>query len=291
MKRILVKSIVAASLLLATPAISQTDSAATQTEAKTEQLDSSASATDTTNAADSSAVAIKAEEKESTAAATEEVVEEKGPSFSEVIKEKIIEGGTGFMSIVLICLILGLAIAIERVITLNLASSNYKKLLAEVKGKLVNDGVDAAKDLCARTKGPIASIYAQGLMRSDEGITVVERSIESYGSAEISKLEKGMTWLVLFISLAPMFGFMGTVIGMIDAFDTIEQAEDIKIDQVAGGIKVALLTTVAGLIVAVILQIFHNYLTSTIDSITGKMEDASNAFVDLMVASGKIVKK
>lgn len=282
MKRVLIKSIVAASLLFATPLMA--DSTNTLADTTVEQVADS-SVADTTEAI-ADIAPVKEEPKEEAP-----VEEEKAPSFSEVIKEKIIEGGTGFMSIVLICLILGLAIAIERVITLNLASGDYKKLLAEVKGKLVNDGVDAAKDLCARTKGPIASIYAQGLMRSDEGITVVERSIESYGSAEISKLEKGMTWLVLFISLAPMFGFMGTVIGMIDAFDTIEQAEDIKIDQVAGGIKVALLTTVAGLIVAVILQIFHNYLTSTIDSITGKMEDASNAFVDLMVASGKIVKK
>lgn len=212
------------------------------------------------------------------------------PTFTEVIKGKIIEGGTGFMSIVLICLILGLAIAIERVITLNLANMNYKKLLAEVKSKLMNEGVDAAKDLCARTKGPVAAIFAQGFVRSDEGIAAVEKSVESYGSSEMNKLEKGMTWVSLFISLAPMFGFMGTVIGMIDAFDVIEQAEDIKIDQVAGGIKVALLTTVAGLIVAVILQVFYNYLSSTIDSIAGKMEDASNEFIDLLVASGKVKK-
>ena len=285
MKRVLVKSIVAASLIFATSSLTMAEDSTNAVADTTVEQVADSSVADTTEAI-ADVAQIKEEPKEE--APIEEV---KGPSFSEVIKEKIIEGGTGFMSIVLICLILGLAIAIERVITLNLASGDYKKLLAEVKDKLVNDGVDAAKDLCARTKGPIASIYAQGLMRSDEGITVVERSIESYGSAEINKLEKGMTWLVLFISLAPMFGFMGTVIGMIDAFDTIEQAEDIKIDQVAGGIKVALLTTVAGLIVAVILQIFHNYLTSTIDSITGKMEDASNAFVDLMVASGKIVKK
>ncbi len=212
------------------------------------------------------------------------------PTFTEVIKGKIIEGGTGFMSIVLICLILGLAIAIERVITLNLANMNYKKLLADVKYKLMNEGVDAAKDLCARTKGPVAAIFAQGFVRSDEGIAAVEKSVESYGSSEMNKLEKGMTWVSLFISLAPMFGFMGTVIGMIDAFDVIEQAEDIKIDQVAGGIKVALLTTVAGLIVAVILQVFYNYLSSTIDSIAGKMEDASNEFIDLLVASGKVKK-
>ena len=273
MKRTLVKSLVAAALLFASPSLTMADSttaivdsAKTETVAKTVEK----------------APAVEEAKTAETPVST--------PTFSEVIKEKIIEGGTGFMSIVLICLILGLAIAIERVITLNLASTNYKKLLAEVKLKLMNEGVDAAKELCARTKGPIASIYAQGLMRADEGIAVVERSIESHGSSEINKLEKGMTWVSLFIALAPMFGFMGTVIGMIDAFDVIEQAEDIKIDQVAGGIKVALLTTVAGLIVAVILQVFYNYLTSTIDSITGKMEDASNAFVDLLVASKKISK-
>lgn len=260
----------------------------TTTEAPVEATDSALATSDSAISETDSATA------EATTASTPaeetpvEVTAE--PTFTEVIKGKIIEGGTGFMSIVLICLILGLAIAIERVITLNLANMNYKKLLAEVKSKLMNEGVDAAKDLCARTKGPVAAIFAQGFVRNEEGIAAVEKSVESYGSSEMNKLEKGMTWVSLFISLAPMFGFMGTVIGMIDAFDVIEQAEDIKIDQVAGGIKVALLTTVAGLIVAVILQIFYNYLSSTIDSIAGKMEDASNEFIDLLVASGKVKK-
>lgn len=259
------------------------------TTATTEQTADTAGATKTDS---STTTKVAAEVTKEATSPKEEKIAPEAPtsSFTEVIKEKIIEGGTAFMSIVLICLILGLAIAIERVITLNLASGNSKKLLNDVKTKLMTDGISSAKDLCAKTKGPVASIFAQGLVRADEGIAAVEKSIESHGSAEMNKLEKGMSWVSLFISLAPMFGFMGTVIGMIDAFDTIEQAEDIKIDQVAGGIKTALLTTVAGLIVAVILQVFYNYLSSTIDSIAGKMEDASNDFVDLLVASGKVKK-
>ena len=220
----------------------------------------------------------------------EDLAVEEKQSFTQIIKEKIIEGGTGFMSIVLICLILGLAIAIERVITLNLSGGNNSKFITQVKEKISSGSVEEVRELCARTKGPIAGIFAQGLVRADEGISTVEKSLENYGSAEMNKLEKGMSWISLFISLAPMFGFMGTVIGMIDAFDTIEQAADIEIEQVAGGIKTALLTTVAGLIVAVILQVFYNYLSSTIDSIAGKMEDASNEFVDVLVASGKVSK-
>lgn len=249
-------------------------------------------ATDTsaTEAKDSvtEAVAPVVEPKKEDAAPVVPPTEEKG--FHQIIKEKIVEGGTGFMSIVLICLILGLAIAIERVISLNLTGTNIDDLLQKVKSTLSTSGVKEAKDLCARTKGPVASIFAQGLLRMDEGIDNVERSIESHGAAELTKLEKGMTWIQLFIQLAPMFGFMGTVIGMIQAFDKIEAMGDIEIGDVAGGIKVALLTTVAGLIVAVILQVFYNYLSSKIESITSKMEDASNDFVDMLVVSGKLKK-
>jgi biopolymer transport protein ExbB len=180
-------------------------------------------------------------------------------------------------------LILGLAIALERIITLNLATTNSKKLLTKIEDALASGGVEAAKEITRSTKGPVASIFTQGLMRYSEGIDMVEKSIISYGSVEMGRLEKGLIWISLFISLAPMLGFMGTVIGMIFAFDTIEAAGDISPSIVAGGIKIALLTTVAGLIVAIILQVFYNYLVSKIDSLVNDMEDASISLVDVLV--------
>ncbi len=211
----------------------------------------------------------------------EVAVEELG--FHQVVKEKFIEGGWQFMGIVLICLILGLAISIERIITLNLATTNTKKLLARVEEALESGGVEKAKDITKGTRGPVASIFTQGLMRMTEGIEMVEKSIIAYGSVEMGRLEKGLVWISLMISLAPMLGFMGTVIGMIEAFDTIEAAGDISPALVARGIKIALLTTVAGLIVAVILQLFYNYLVSKIDGLVNAMEDASISLVDILV--------
>ena len=207
--------------------------------------------------------------------------EEKG--FHQIIKEKFIEGDPTFMSPVLICLILGLAVAIERIITLNLSTTNTKKLLAKVEEALEQGGIEAAKDVTKNTKGPVASIFTQGLMRYTEGIEMVEKSIIAYGSVEMGRLEKGLVWISLFISLAPMLGFMGTVIGMIGAFDAIEAAGDISPSLVAGGIKIALLTTVAGLIVAIILQLFYNYCVAKIDSLVNDMEDASITLVDILV--------
>ncbi|MEM6840798.1 MAG: MotA/TolQ/ExbB proton channel family protein [Bacteroidota bacterium] len=204
-------------------------------------------------------------------------------TFHQAVKEKFIEGDWKFMTPVLLCLILGLAIAIERIITLNLATTNSKKLLANVEDALNTGGVDAALDVTRNTRGPVASIFTQGLMRMSEGIDMVEKSIISYGSVEMGRLEKGLVWISLFISIAPMLGFMGTVIGMIGAFDAIEAAGDISPSLVAGGIKVALLTTVAGLIVAIILQLFYNYCVSKIDGLVNDMEDASIALVDLLV--------
>ena len=213
----------------------------------------------------------------------EEIAEE-SQSFHYAIKEKFIEGGWQFMGIVLLCLILGLAVAIERIITLNLATTNTKKLLSDIEDALSGkDGVNAAKEICKSTRGPVASIFYQGLERSSEGIDMVEKSIISYGSVQMGLLEKGLSWISLFIALAPMLGFMGTVIGMIGAFDAIEAAGDISPSLVAGGIKVALLTTVFGLIVAMILQVFYNYLISKVDSITNSMEDASISLIDLLV--------
>ncbi len=209
--------------------------------------------------------------------------EEEAQSFDQIIKDKFIEGDPQFMAPVLICLILGLAIAIERIITLNLSTTNTSKLLSRVEDALESGGVEAAKELTKNTRGPVASIFTQGLMRMSEGIEMVEKSVIAYGSVEMGRLERGLVWISLFISLAPMLGFMGTVIGMIGAFDAIEAAGDISPSLVAGGIKVALLTTVGGLIVAIILQLFYNYCVSKIDSIVNSMEDASISLVDLLV--------
>ncbi len=245
---------------------------------------------DTTEMVDDSAMEEVAETPDETVATqmdepVEEEYAEEEPeqTFHQAIKEQFIAGGWQFMGIVLLCLILGLAVAIERIITLNLATTNTKKLLEKVEDALSKGGVDAAKEVCKNTRGPVASIFVQGLMRMSEGIEMVEKSIISYGSVEMGKLERGMVWISLFISLAPMLGFMGTVIGMIGAFDAIAEAGDVSPSLVAGGIKIALLTTVGGLIVAVILQLFYNYLISKIDGLVNSMEDASISLVDMLV--------
>lgn len=208
---------------------------------------------------------------------------EGGQSLHSQLKQKFIEGGPMFMSFILISLILGLAFAIERVLYLNLATSNTKKLLVKVEEALNSGGVEAAKDICRNTRGPVASIFYQGLDRFDHGIDMVEKSIISYGGVQTGLLEKGLSWIALFIALAPMLGFLGTVVGMIGAFDAIEIAGDISPSLVAGGIKVALITTVGGLIVAIILQFFYNYCVAKIDSIVNNMEDASISLLDLLV--------
>jgi len=207
----------------------------------------------------------------------------KDQSFTQVIKQKFIEGGPGFMGIVLICLILGLAIVIERIIYLNMSTTNTDKLMKKIEDALNSGGVEAAKEVCRNTKGPVASIFYQGLDRSHEGVEMVEKSVVSYGGVQMALLEKGISWISLFIALAPMLGFMGTVIGMIGAFDAIAAAGDISPAVVADGIKVALLTTVFGLIVAIILQIFYNYIVAKVDSLVNDMENSSISLIDLLV--------
>lgn len=208
-------------------------------------------------------------------------------SFQQVLKERFIEGGPEFMGIVLLCLILGLAVAIERIIYLNMATTNSKKLVSEVEEALKNGGVEAAKEVCRNTRGPVASIFYQGLDRVNEGIDMVEKSVVAYGGVQMGQLEKNVSWISLFIAIAPMLGFMGTVIGMIQAFDKISAAGGLDASLIAGDIKVALLTTVFGLVVAIILQVFYNYIISKIDSIVNDMEDASISLVDLLVAYKK----
>jgi len=235
--------------------------------------------------ADTTQAAVEAPAQQEVVAdvSEEEPLSEEDATFHQIVKEQFIAGGWEFMSVVLICLILGLAIAIERIITLNLATTNTKKLLAKLDEALSKDGVDGAKEICKNTRGPVASIFTQGLLRMSEGVEMVEKSIIAYGSVEMGKLEKGLVWISLFISIAPMLGFMGTVIGMIGAFDAIAAANDINPALVAGGIKVALLTTVGGLIVAVILQLFYNYLVTKLDALVNQMEDASISLVDMLV--------
>lgn len=217
----------------------------------------------------------------------EEQTEEGLAAVHQQLKIKFIEGGADFMGVVLLTLIFGLALVIERVIYLNFASTNTDKLLKNVEEALQSKGVEAAMEVCRNTRGPIASIFYQGLSRMSEGLDVVEKSVISYGSVQTGQLEKGLTWISLFISIAPMLGFMGTVIGMIGAFDAIEAAGDISPTLVAGGIKVALITTVAGLIVAMILQVFYNYIVSKIDGMVNAMEDASISLLDILTKYNK----
>ncbi|TCI94271.1 MotA/TolQ/ExbB proton channel family protein [Tenacibaculum sp. M341] len=212
----------------------------------------------------------------------QEATSEEAQTFHQQLKQRFIEGDPMFMGVVLVTLILGLAIAIERIIYLNMATTNTKKLVAKVDDALSSGGVEAAKEVCRNTKGPVASIFYQGLERADEGIDAAEKAVVGYGGVQMGLLEKNISWISLFIALAPMLGFMGTVIGMISAFDSIAVANDISPAVVAGGIKQALLTTVFGLIVAIILQIFYNYIVSKVDGIVNNMEDSSITLIDLL---------
>ncbi len=241
-----------------------------------------ASAQDTTTAAATDTTAAVA----APSAAADQTAQEEVPIHQQ-LKAKFIEGGAGFMASVILCLIFGLAIAIERIIYLNLATTNTEKLLKQIEEALAKGGVESAKEICRNTKGPVASIFYQGLLRMDEGIEVVEKSVVSYGSVQMSQMESGLSWIGLFIAIAPMLGFLGTVIGMVGAFDAIQAAGDISPNVVAGGIKVALITTIGGLIVAIILQLFYNYIVSKIDSIVVSMEDASISLIDILVKSKK----
>ena len=205
----------------------------------------------------------------------------------QALKTKFIEGGAGFMALIIICLIIGLALAIERILYLSFSKTNTKKLVEKVEEALANGGIEAAKDVCRETRGPVASIFYQGLLRYDQGVDVVEKTIVSYGSVQMSNMENGLSWISLFIAIAPSLGFLGTVIGMIQAFDAIQAAGDISPNVVAGGMKVALITTVAGLVVALILQVFYNYILAKIESITIDMEDSSISLIDVLVKNQK----
>lgn len=240
----------------------------------------------------------KAAETETTVSATESAVEEQPAaveqpapateqSFHQALKTKYIEGGVGWMTPILLCLILGLALVIERIIYLNLATTNADKLLKKIEDRIVAGDVEGAKDVCRNTRGPVASIFYQGLSRIDNGLEDVEKSLTSYGGVQMARLESNMVWISLFIAIAPSFGFLGTVVGMVQAFDDIEKAGDISPTVVAGGMKVALLTTVFGLITALALQICYNYLLSKIEGLVLTMEDSSITFMDILVKNSK----
>ena len=227
---------------------------------------------------------VAAEVAEVAEVAAEEVAEEGGlVALHKALKTKFIEGGAGFMAATLLCLVFGLALCIERIIYLSLAKTNTKKLLANVEAALNNGGMEKALDVCRNTRGPVASIFYQGLSRYDEGVEVVEKTVASYGGVQLGLLEKNLSWITLFIAIAPSLGFLGTIIGMIEAFDKIQQVGDMSATVVAGGIKVALLTTLVGLIIAIILQVFYNYILSLVEGLVNEMEDASISLLDIVV--------
>ena len=210
-----------------------------------------------------------------------------GETMHQALMQKFLEGGWAWMLPILVCLVIGLAIAIERILFLTFSNINSKKFIAKVEDALNKNGIEAAKEVCRNTKGPIASIYYQGLDRYDQGLDAVEKAVVSYGSVQTGQMESGLSWIGLFIALSPMLGFMGTVVGMIDAFDQIQAAGDISPTLVAGGIKVALLTTLLGLISAVILQLFYNYIVSKIDTLVNDMEDSSITLMDILTVYSK----
>ncbi|MBB6275617.1 MotA/TolQ/ExbB proton channel family protein [Porphyromonas circumdentaria] len=239
------------------------------TEAATEQVE----------ATEQTALEMETTEED----ATEIVAPAEDAGFHQALKTKFIEGGADFMAVIVLALILGLALCLERIIYLNLADTNSEKLLKQIEASLAKGNVEEAKNIARNTRGPIASIAYQGLMRMDEGLDVVERSITAYGGVQGGLLEKNLSWITLFIAMAPSLGFLGTVVGMVMAFDKIEKVGDISPTVVAGGMKVALITTIAGLIVALILQLFYNYILSKVEAILNRMEDASISLLDLVI--------
>ncbi len=249
-----------------------------QDAAAAEATEQVAAATDEATAE----TAVAAEEAEAPAPAAA-ANDDDTQSFHQMLKEKYIQGGAGWMTPVLLCLIFGMALIIERILYLNAATTNVKKLLDGVEENVKNGNYEGAKELCRNTRGPVASIFYQGLDRVDQGLDNVEKAVTSYGGVQMARLENNLTWIGLFIALAPSFGFLGTVVGMVQAFDDIETAGDISPTVVAGGMKVALLTTIFGLITAIILQIFYNYILTKIESLVDQMEDGSISFMDILV--------
>jgi biopolymer transport protein ExbB len=241
------------------------------------------------SAAVDSIAAADVEDAQEDAEISEEKKQKEG--LHKTIKVKFIEGSAGFMSLVAIAMIFGLALCIERIIFLSLSEINSKKLLEDIQAALENGDVEGAKSICRETRGPVASICYQGMLRIDEGLDVVERSVVSYGSVQASNLEKNLSWITLFIAMSPSLGFLGTVIGMVQAFDDIQKAGDISPQVVAGGMKVALITTIFGIIVALILQVFYNYILSKVEALNTDMEDSSVSLLDIIMKYNLKFKK
>ena len=265
MKKLFTTLMVFAMLTFGSVAVMAQETAAEATAETVEQVDE--------QAPEAAATEVEAPAEEATGVV----------ALHKTLKTKFIEGGAGFMAATLLCLVFGLALCIERIIYLSLAKTNTKALLKKIEEALANGGVEAAMDVCRNTRGPVASIFYQGLSRYDEGVEVVEKTVSSYGGVQLGLLEKNLSWITLFISIAPSLGFLGTIIGMIQAFDKIQQVGDISATVVAGGIKVALLTTLLGLIIAIVLQIFYNYILSLIEGLVNEMEDSSISLMDIIV--------
>jgi biopolymer transport protein ExbB len=275
MKKVLATLTVMAMLTFGTAVVMAQDAAAPAEEAAVENVDEAA-----VEAAVEEAIEAPAEAEEGALVA-----------LHKTLKTKFIEGGAGFMALTLVTLVFGLALCIERIIYLSLSKTNTKALLADIEAALKEGGVEKALEVCRNTRGPVASIFYQGLSRYDEGIDVVEKTVASYGGVQLGLLEKNLSWISLFISIAPSLGFLGTIIGMIEAFDKIQQVGDISATVVAGGIKVALLTTLLGLIIAIILQLFYNYILSLIEGLVNEMEDSSISLLDIVVEYDAAQKK
>lgn len=207
-------------------------------------------------------------------------LDEEPQSLHQVLKTKFIEGSAGFMSLVALALVLGLAFCIERIIYLALSEIDAKKMMKEIDAKLAAGDVEGAKALCEVKRGPVAAMCRQGLLRIDSSVDSIERSLSSYGSVQAANLEKGCSWITLFIAIAPSLGFLGTVIGMVMAFEQIQDAGDISPTIVASGMKVALITTIFGIIAALVLQVFYNYILSKIEHITSQMEESAISLLD-----------
>ena len=233
-----------------------------------------------TAATDTVGDSLLSEDSMDDAAADSAVVAEESAGLHKELKTKFIEGSAGFMSLVALALVIGLAFCIERIIYLTLSEVNAKRLMEDIAEKVEQGDIEGAKDICRNTRGPVASICYQGLARITESIDNIERSIVSYGSVQSSNFERGCSWITLLITMAPSLGFLGTVIGMVMAFEQIRVAGDISPTIVAAGMKVALITTIFGIIAALILQLFYNYIVSKIEHLTSQMEESAITLLD-----------
>lgn len=211
------------------------------------------------------------------------VISDADAGMHNVLKRKFIEGSPGFMSLVSLVLILGLSVCIERIVYLTMSEVNAKKLMQQIDDKLEKNDIEGAKDLCRNTRGPVASICYQGLLRIPESIDNIERSVVAYASVQAANMEKHCSWITLFIAMAPSLGFLGTVIGMMMSFGRIEIAGDISPTIVAAGMKVALITTIFGIISALILQVFYNYILSKIEHLSAQMEESAISLLDAVM--------